>query len=295
MVIEVPPASPRSDNMRGSLLMIASMAGFSLNDAFIKSVGADLPLFQAVFLRGILASAFIGGLAWADGALRFRPGRSDGKLLGLRIFGEIGGTACFLTALFHMPLANATAILQSVPLAVTLAAALFLGETVGWRRYLAISVGFCGVLIIARPGAEGFNSYALWAAGAIFFIVLRDLSTRRMTAGAPALAVALITSLALTVVSGLASVMVDWQPVRPLHLGLLAISASGLLVGYVCGVNAMRLGDIGVTQPFRYTLLIFATVYGMVLFGEFPDFWTLVGSGIVVAAGLYTFHRERGA
>lgn len=282
-----------SDNMRAAIFMMASMAGFSMNDAFIKLVGVDLPLFEAVFLRGLIATALIGGLALREGSWRFRPGRRDQRLIAQRCFAEIGGTVCFLTALFHMPIANASAILQSVPLAVTLAAALFLGETVGWRRYAAIGIGFLGVMIIVRPGAEGFNAYAFWAVASIGFIVLRDLSTRRLTPDAPALSIALVTSASLTLAAGLAALWTDWQPISLAHAGLLCIAGTGLLIGYIFGVKSMRLGDIGFTQPFRYTLLIWAILNGILLFGEWPDVWTLIGSAVVVATGLYTLHRER--
>ena len=282
-----------SENARGALFMMASMAGFSLNDALIKTVAGELPLFQAVFLRGLIATALIAGLAWSQGALTFRPRRRDRRLIVQRCIGEIGGTACFLTALFNMPIANASAILQSLPLAVTLAAALFLGEPVGWRRYLAILVGFLGVLIIVRPGSDGFNAYALWAVAAIGFIVLRDLSTRSLTPDVPALGVALVTSAALTATAGMAAAVAGWQPVAAAHLLVLGLAAVCLLTGYIFGVMTMRIGEIGFIQPFRYTLLVWAMLFGIVMFDEWPDAWMLAGSAIVVATGLFTFYRER--
>jgi drug/metabolite transporter (DMT)-like permease len=288
-------ASPAgvSANARGAAFMMASAAGFSSNDAFMKSVAGEMPLLQAVCLRGLVATLLIGGLAWSQGALRLPRGRRDRRLVGLRCLAEIGGTVCFLVALFHMPIANASAILQSLPLAVTLGAALFLGEPVGWRRYLAIAIGFIGVLIIVRPGSEGFNAYASWAVVAIGFIVTRDLSTRRLSPDVPALSVALLTSIALTAAAGLAALAIDWQPARPGTLLALAASAACLIVGYLFGVMAMRIGAIAVVQPFRYTLLIWAILWGILLFGEWPDGWMLLGSAIVVATGLFTFYRER--
>ena len=244
-------------------------------------------------MRGVIASLLIGALAWRQGALGFRPGRRDTRLIGQRIVGEIGGTVCFLIALFHMPIANASAILQSLPLAVTLAAALFLGERVGWRRYVAIAIGFVGVLIIVRPGSEGFNVFSLSAIASIGFIVLRDLSTRWLTPAVPALAVTFITSLGLTLAAGLAGPLEDWQPIAAADLAVLAAAAVCLLVGYVCGVTAMRQGEIGFVQPFRYTLLVWAMFYGLVVFGEVPDAAMLAGSAIVVATGLFTLYRER--
>ena len=282
-----------AENLRGAGFMVACMAGFSCNDAFIKSVAGEVPLFQAVFLRGLIATALLGALAWWQGAHRFRPGRRDRRRIGLRCAAEIGATVCFLTALFNMPIANASAILQSLPLAVTLAAALVFGEPVGWRRYLAIAIGFAGVLVIVRPGSDGFTVYALWALAAIVFIVARDLATRRLTPDAPGTAVAFVTSLALTVAAGLAAVATDWAPVGPRHLLALTVAALSLIVGYVFGVRSMRVGEIGFVQPFRYTLLVWAMLFGIVMFGEWPDRWMLVGSAIVVGTGLFTLHRER--
>jgi drug/metabolite transporter (DMT)-like permease len=273
--------------------MMLSMAGFSFNDALIKSVSGGLPLFQAIFLRGVVAVALIGALVWVRGTLRFQATRRDWRLMVQRCVGEIGGTLCFLTALFHMPIANATAILQSVPLAVTLGAAFFLGEAVGWRRYLAISIGFLGVLIIVRPGAEGFDGYAFWAMGSIVFIVLRDLSTRRLSPAMPALAVVLITAVAITSVSGVLALVSDWRPVTAEHVMRLSGSAVFLSVGYLFGVMTMRLGEIGFVQPFRYTLLLWSMLLGVLMFGEWPDAVTLGGSAVVVSTGLFTFYRER--
>ncbi len=287
------PRGPASDNTRGAVFMMVSMLGFCLNDALIKTVSGDLPLFQAVFLRGLAATALVALLAASQGALAFRPGPRDRRMIGQRAFAEIAGTACFLTALFNMPIANATAILQSVPLAVTLAAAMFLGEPVGWRRYLAIGIGFLGVLVIVRPGSEGFNAYALLAICAIVFIVIRDLSTRQLSPAAPATFVVLVTSVALTAAAGLAALATDWRPFTAAHLAVLSGSAFALITGYIFGVKSMRLGEIGFTQPFRYTLLIWAIIAGILLFGEWPDAWMLAGSAIVIATGLFTFYRER--
>ena len=282
-----------SDNLRGALFMSVSMAGFALNDGLIKLVSAEMGLFQILVLRGIFASALMGVLAWHRRALFYRPTGQDTRVIALRAVGEIGGTLCFLTALFNMPIANATAILQALPLAVTLAAALFLGEAVGWRRYSAIGLGFAGMLIIVRPGGDGFNAYALWAVAAVGFIVLRDLSTRRLGPGVPSAFVALVSSLAITLVGGVLSVTETWQPVSGGALALLAGAALFIFFGYLFAVMAMRVGEVSFTSPFRYTVLIWAMVLGLVLFGEIPDFWTWVGSVIVVGTGIYTFYRER--
>jgi drug/metabolite transporter (DMT)-like permease len=282
-------------NLRGAGFMTLCMAGFSSNDAMMKLLSADVPLFQAVFLRGAVATALLAGLAWAQGIHRFRPRRRDRRLIGLRCVAEVLATVCFLLALFNMPIADATAILQSVPLAVTLAAALFLGEPVGWRRYVAIVIGFLGVLIIVRPGSAGYDGYALLALAAVVFIVARDLSTRGLSLEVPGVAVAFVSSAVLTASAGLAAAVSDWAPLDLGHALGFALAGVTLLVGYVFGVQAMRIGDIGFVQPFRYALLVWAMLFGIFLFGERPDGWMLVGSAIVVATGLFTLYRERRA
>lgn len=282
-----------SDNVRGALFMSISMAGFALNDALIKLISAELDLYQIIFLRGIFVTLLMGILIQRRGGLFYLPSRHDAGIMAVRAAGEIGGTLCFLTALFNMPIANATAILQALPLAVTLAAALFLGEKVGWRRYTAISVGFSGVLIIVRPGGEGFNAYALWAVAAVGFIVLRDLTTRRLSPGIPSAYVALSSSVAITTVGGLLSLTVPWQPVSGSALALLAGAAGFLFFGYLFAVMTMRAGEVSFVSPFRYSVLIWAMVLGLLLFGEVPDGWTVIGSLVVVGMGIYTFYRER--
>lgn len=282
-----------ADNVRGATFMVASCLAFTANDTLIKGVSGSLPLFQAILIRGIVATLLIAVIARAAGQLRLPASRQDRRLVALRCLGEAGGTLGFLTALFHMPIANASAILQSVPLVITLAAALVFGETVGWRRYVAIAIGFCGVLIIVRPGAEGFNAYALWALASVGFITLRDLSTRRMSPGVPVLGLVVATSLATTTLGAVGLAIEGWVPVRPAEVLELCAAAVCLLGGYFFGVNAMRLGEIGAVQPFRYSLLLWAIFFGILVFGEWPDAWMIAGSAIIVGTGLYTLHRER--
>jgi drug/metabolite transporter (DMT)-like permease len=282
-----------TDNFRGAFFMAVAMAGFVLNDTMMKLVFADLELLQAIFLRGLLLSLLLGLLALPRRELLHRPSRGDARALGLRVAGEIGSAVCFLTALYHMPIANATAIIQVIPLAITLAAAMFFGEKVGWRRYSAIAVGFAGVMIIVRPGAEGFNAYAFWAVAAVGFMVLRDLSTRRFSPAIPTLYVAFVTAILTASFAGLASLTGEWQPLAWESFGLLAASSGFLVFGYLFSIKAMRVGEVAFVSPFRYTILVWAILLGIVVFGDIPDGWTLTGAAIVVATGIYTFYRER--
>lgn len=283
---------PTSDNARGALFMAISMAGFSINDALIKLMSMQLGMWQAVFLRGMFASALIALLWWRSSDRLSPLSWRETRLIGLRLIGEIGGTVCFLTAIVHLPLANATAILQAMPLAVTLAAAMFLGEKVGWRRYVAIVIGFAGVLIILRPGGESFNHYSLWAVASCGFLVLRDLSTRRLPATIPSRFVAMVTAITITLVGGLATATQPWVTVEPAEYAILALTAVFVLTGYLFGTMAMRQGDIGAVSPFRYSILLWATLLGALIFNEWPDGPTLIGSALLVATGVYSIRRE---
>lgn len=273
--------------------MCASVAGFVINDVLMKSASSGVPLFQAIFVRGMVASAFVFVLALAFGALRRRPQGRDARLVGWRMLAEIGATSLFLTALFNMPIANATAIIQITPLAVTLAAALFLKEPVGWRRWSAIAIGFIGMILIVGPGTEGLNLYAFAAIAAVFFIVMRDIVTRSFSATVPSLLVTLATACSITVFAGTVTLWQGWQPIETeAHSNALYAAALFLMVGYYAGIQAMRVGEIGAVAPFRYTNLVWALGLGWVVFGEVPTWIALVGAAVIAIAGLYSLHRE---
>ncbi|RHZ97723.1 DMT family transporter [Cereibacter sphaeroides] len=281
-----------SDNLRGALAMTVAMAAFTVNDALMKAVTQTMPLFQAIALRGLVSLPLLFLYGWAVGGLRFRIPRRDGGLLALRAGADVLSTVAYLSALMVLPLANLVAILQSVPLAVTLAAALVLKEPLGWRRFSAILIGFCGVLLIVRPGAEGFSLWSLVGLAAVGCIVARDLATRRIGSDLPAATIALWTSGAVTLLGLAGSLPSGFEPVtggEALYLGGAAVA---LMAGYISIVLAMRGGDIAAVSPFRYTALLWAIALGWLLFGDLPDGLALLGFAVITATGLFTIWRE---
>ncbi|MBO9475028.1 DMT family transporter [Shimia sp. R10_1] len=282
-----------SDNTKGALLMMCSMAAFTFNDTMVKSLGPDVPLFQMLFLRGVVASALIYLLARSLGKLRWKLSRHDWSLVALRTLSEIGAAYFFITALYHMPIANVTAVLQILPLTVTLGGALFFGETVGWRRALAIAAGFCGMLLIVRPGPDGFDQYALYALVAVAFVTLRDLATRKMSSEVPSLTVTLVASLGVMLFAGVASLGTQWVSLTTDQWVLLIGAAVFILGGYLFSVLVMRVGEISFIAPFRYSSLLWALMLGYLVFGDWPDTVTLTGAAIVVGAGVFTLIRGR--
>jgi len=273
--------------------MAVAMAGFTMNDTITKAVSSEMNFGQVMLVRGLFAIALIAALAWHQRAVR--PLRTlMMKPVALRVAGEVGGTVSFLAAIVHLPLANTAAIFQALPLAITLGAALLFREPVGWRRWLAITAGFVGVLIIVRPGVEGFNQFSLLALVSVIFCAVRDLATRRIPAPIPSLFITLLTT--VTVTTAGAAILVPlggWTPPSGRALGLLALAAVLLLIGYQCVIMALRSGDISAVAPFRYSALLWAMLLGYLVFGDVPDAMMVAGASIIVLSGLYAFYRER--
>lgn len=279
--------------MRGAILMTVAMAGFTINDSFSKLAAASMNVGQLMLVRGLFASTLILLLAWHKGALR-APRTALHPMVLLRMVGEIGGSVCFLSALPHLPLANISAVLQALPLAVTMGAALFLGESVGWRRWLAIASGFGGVLIIVQPGLEGFNKFSLLVLLSVAFCALRDLATSKIPAHVPSLFVSTITALVVMVTGAVTLVPFGgWTPMSAGTTALLAGAGVLVLIGYQGIIMAMRVGEISFIAPFRYTALLWAITLGIVLFGDIPGLAMLSGATVIVISGLYTLYRER--
>ena len=288
--METPQMSP---NMLGALMMMVSMACFTLNDALLKLVSGSVPLFQLIFLRSAVTSLLIVGTQGHLGPMHFNIGRRDWFFITLRAGTEVVIAYFFLSALVNMPLANVTAILQVVPLAVTLASAVVLREAVGWRRMGAILIGFVGVMLIVKPGAEGFNVWSVYALVAVFGVTVRDLATRQLSASVPSMTVTLVTALAVMLAAGLASLTEPWAALEPRTAMMITGSAVFVLGGYFFSIQVMRTGDVSFTAPFRYTGLVWALVLGWFVFGDWPGWLTLMGAAIVVGTGIFTFYRER--
>ena len=282
-----------NDNLLGAALMTCCVLAYVLNDAVMKLLFADIDFFQAIFLRGLVSLPPLLVLALMTKTLLQKYSAKNQRFMIIRILAEIGTTVTFLTALKHMPLANVTAILQSLPLAITMAAAIFLGEPVGWRRWSAICLGFTGVLIIIRPGLAGFNSYSLLALSAVLLLTVREISTRQLDKKIPTVTVALSTTLGITVFAALMLIGDEWAEINFVSWSLIIAAAAAVTVATLLSVVAMRTGDIGFVSPFRYTSLIGAIGLGILLFGEWPDGMTLLGAVIIAFAGVYSLYREQ--
>lgn len=287
-----PQDALRAANRRGVLAMSAGMASFVANDTLVKYVSQSLPAAQLIFIRGVFATLLLLAIVQALGATRQIPRLADRKVL-LRAAFDAFATMTYLTSLFHLPLANATAINMATPLFITLFAVLAFGEKVGGARWLAIVTGFAGVLLVVQPSGAAFNAYALLCLGGTLLHAARDLTTRAIDRSIPSILVTFSTAVAVTVLAGAWSLAGEWKPVEWRQLGLLAGASVFLSAGYYLLTVSMRGGEMSVIAPFRYAGLLFALLLGWLVWGDVPNALAWTGIALLVAAGLYVLHGER--
>jgi drug/metabolite transporter (DMT)-like permease len=285
-------AALRAANRRGVLAMAAGTSSFVTNDSLIKYVTESLPSSQTIFLRGACATALLVALALASGLLRQAAGLLDRRVL-LRALLDTAATFTYLTSLFHLPLANATAINMATPIFITLFAVIAFRERVGPGRWLAIATGFAGVLLVVQPTPSAFNAYAVLCLGGTLLHACRDLMTRTIAPRIPSLLVTLSTALAVTLAAAAWGLAQDWKPVTGAQLGLLAAAGVFLSGGYYLLIVSMRGGEVNVIAPFRYAGLLFALLIGFVVWGDVPNPLAWLGTALLVGAGLYVLHGER--
>ncbi|MCV2868561.1 DMT family transporter [Defluviimonas sp. WL0002] len=280
-------------NLRGIALILYAMVVFSIEDALIKLLSQTLPIGQILVIVGV-AGALVFFIAAGDGgrAATVRAGLVPVVLL--RTVGEGFGALTFVTALSLLPLSTVAAVFQATPLAVTAGAAIFMGERVGWRRWIAVLLGFAGVLMIIRPGTEGFRIEALLVVITVIVIAMRDLVTRRIPPHVPSVAVSFYGFLAAAV-AGAVLIALGERPIMPgsNELWMIALMIAASTTGYYAIVAAMRLAEASALMPFRYARLVLSLGIGVVVFAEHPDAMTLAGAAVIVGAAFYTYVRER--
>ncbi len=282
----------RPSNLRGILFMCAASGSFACGDTIMKLSAAALPTSELMFMRGLCVTSGAFLMALALGSLAVLHRALSGAM-ALRAAGDTTGAWSFQLALARMPYADLTAVGQLIPLSITAASALFLGEKVGWRRWTATVIGLSGVLLIIRPGSSAFNWWTLAGILSVLASTVRDLATRRVDRGVPPPIIMMLSAGAVTLSCLAAAPFADWT-VPPLAM-VAWMAAAGLfsLFGQMCVIISVRSADISAVAPFRYTIIIFAILSGVLVFGQFPDALTLAGTAIVVSAGLYTFYREQ--
>lgn len=273
--------------------MVLSMAGFAIEDSLLKTAAASLPPGQVLMIFGVLGMAAFAALA----AMAGEPPLSRAMLrpaMLLRSLSEVTGRLFFMLAIALTPLSIASAILQATPLVVMVGAAVLFGERIGPRRWLAVGVGFAGVLLILRPGTDGFGPLSLLAVVAMAGFAGRDLATRAAPVSLSFRQLGVL-GFAMLIVAGLIALPFGGPMAVPdaaTAAGLLAAAGFGICA-YTFLTLAMRTGQVAAVTPFRYTRLIFAMLAGIVVFSETPDIWTVAGGVVIVLSGIAALRLSR--
>ena len=285
--------APGDENpLLGSLYMTLAMAAYVVNDSLVKLVGDEIPLGTILVVRGGFAIALIIALVLITGA--FKQWRAlFTKPVIIRACMDTLATFLFLTALFELSIAIATAILQMVPLVVMLFGALFLKERIGWRRILAILVGFVGVLLVVQPGTSGFNYYSLMVVAVVFLVAVRDTATRNLPKSTPTLLVTLGNVLMVTLTGALYAQYQGFQAVSSYQVSILATSSVFLVTATLLVVLTMRIATISSTAPFRYSAILWSLISAYMVFDQVPNNLAIFGIVLIAGAGLYSLFRVR--
>ncbi len=272
--------------------MILAMAGFAFEDLFIKILSAYFPISEVIIILGFTGSVILLIIALLQRAPIIHKDLLNKHVISRTIF-DLLGAVFFVTAIALTPLSSASAILQITPLLVTIGAAVFFRENVGWRRWSAVFVGFIGVLLILRPGFGGFMPASIFALLGAVFLAARDLATRAMKVKLPSVTIALYAFIAFGI-SGILIIPFNSAMIAPTSNQIMYfIGASTFgVIAYYSLVIASRIGEMSVISPFRYSRIVFAMLLAIIILGERPDSFTLIGATIIVASGLYTFIRE---
>jgi drug/metabolite transporter (DMT)-like permease len=280
------------ENLRGILFMILAMAGFAFEDLFIKTLSAHLPVSEIILILGSTGSIIFLIIALLQRAPIIHKDLLNRYVITRTVL-ELFGALFFVIAIALTPLSSASAILQITPLLVTIGAAVFFRENVGWRRWTAVLIGFIGVLLILRPGFGGFMPASIFALLGAMFLAGRDLATRAMEVKLPSVTIALYAFLAF----GISGIFI-----MPFNSAMIALTSTDIMyfigasafgvIAYYSLVIASRIGEMSVISPFRYSRIVFAMLLSILVLKENPDSLTLIGATIIVVSGLYTFLRE---
>lgn len=279
-------------NLHGSLWMVAAMAAFALEDSFVKLVSGSLPTGQILMLFGGGGALIFALIARRNDAPLYTPAILS-KPMRLRVVFEVTGRLFYVLAITLTPLSSATVILQATPLVVVAGAALFFGEHVGPRRWLAILIGLLGVVIIIQPGADSFSTLSLFAVIGMLGFAGRDLASRAAPASLSTAILGLYGFLSVVLAGALYALWEGKPFVAPEPLTALWLAGSVVtgVAAYACLMKAMRTGEVSAVTPFRYTRLLFGITLGVMLFNETLNATMLLGCALIVLSGLFILWR----
>jgi drug/metabolite transporter (DMT)-like permease len=274
----------------GIALMLAGVALFSFNDALGKWLLGTYSVGQILLLRSGFSLLLLAPLLWRAGLAAFRDAPRPGMQI-LRVLLSTTEVVMFFWAVTYLPLADAVTFYLAGPIYVTALSAVLLREEVGWRRWSAVLIGFVGVLIALRPSPATFTLPSLIALTGSFFYALLMITTRSLRA-TPNLVLS-SAQIGMTFLFGAIAAPLTWKTPPLNDVALLALFGATAMVALSCVNWSLKLAPASVVVPYQYTMIVWAVLLGYAFFGDVPDLATLVGSGIIILAGLFIFWRER--
>jgi drug/metabolite transporter (DMT)-like permease len=287
------PFGPGGGNpARGIGFMVAATMMFCLGDTLMKLAAGTLPTTEVMFVRSLVATLTVTGALIATGTLR-RYKEALVNAMALRATADASASLLFQSALARMQFADIMGVNQLQTLSLTAGSALFLGETVGWRRWSAVGVGLVGALLIIKPGTTAFDWWALAAVGAVLLASTREIATRKIPATVPTPLIMMVSSTVVTLASLGGYLFTPWAMPGGKELAMMVGAGFFSLIGQYCTISAIRSAEMSVIAPFRYAAMLWALILGFVIWQHIPDRWSLIGIAAITGAGLYTFHRER--
>ena len=280
------------NNAKGIVMMLFSMASFALGDTFVKTSGSFLSPAQIMFFLisgGLILFALI---AVAKGENLKEP-RAFAPVLLLRYCTEMIGLLGMIMALTSVPLSIVGAVTQASPILVAVGAVIFLRETVSWRRWSSIAIGFCGVVLVIQPWGESLDYAVLWAVVALVGFSVRDLVTRLTPPDIASASLATFTMVAALPFTA-TWVLFTGEKFFPAEINWIIVGCMVILgsVGYLLLITSLRLGELSAIMPFRYSRIVFLLIFGVLFFGESPSLSMLLGSALVIVSGIYLMWRE---
>jgi drug/metabolite transporter (DMT)-like permease len=264
---------------------------FVVGDVIIKLLGQSFPTNELVFLRSGIIAAVIGALMFFKGH-RLRLKRTFSVPMVGRCLFDCVNILAFTTAVVHMGIAELYAILLTSPLLMTVMGALLFREPVGIRRWLAIIVGFCGVLLIVKPSIGALDQWALVGFGAAVAAAAREIITQKIDPKTPSFEVTFLSAIFVGVATLFVGYGETWVTLTSQQSMLVLVQAATYLAAALLLVQACRLAPLSIVASFRYTMLVWGGLAGYLIFDDIPDLASLLGAALIAGSGLYTFHRE---
>jgi drug/metabolite transporter (DMT)-like permease len=286
-------STARPAAIRGIGLMVAGCAFLMMSDAVSKWLSQTYPIGQIMSMRNVFVMIPILIVVWhrnSFGDLRVKSWGGQTMRAGF----HVASAALFVTSITYLPLADVHAIAFAGPIFIAPMAPFLLGESVGWRRWTAILIGFAGVLVMLRPTGAGIQWIGLIPLAAAFSAALRDVATRWLSKTDTSISILFFSSIAV-IIGGMTTIPWGWEPLTWTATGLFLLN--GLVNGtaHFLIIESYRAAQAPVVAPFKYSMLLWATLFGFLIWGHLPDRWIIFGALAVVASGLYILHREQRA